>query len=276
MTVPLTDIKLSRVLTEFEAPPTTPLSAMLKGGAYVDNDVVGGTIPSSLPISLSDFAGSQPAGDLTLVDVSVLGDAGSVTVTGSGLSRSYIVDIARSAGLSDVACAGTLRVTFSIGNATTPQGFLMSGPGAALNGAYYDQFTTGSFDELVLSPGAYLAGATVVDGTRKSQAFVDSSGSSTMSASIGSPISDGFVSTSQEVTLSVTGSQFVLDFPLATSIHISTNDVPFGTGASVAGAMECTFNYNIRVKDGGVTIGTFPVTFDIRVGVSVSAQATGA
>lgn len=276
MTIPLTGIKLSRVLEEFNAPQTTPLSAMLKGGAYVDNDVVGGTIPSSLPISLSDFAGSQSAGYLVLVGATVLGDASAVTVTGSGLSRRYVVDIARSAGLSDVSCAGTLRVTFSIGNATEPQAFLMPGPGAAANGGYYDQFTTGDFSELILSPGAYLAGATVIDGQRKSQAFVDSTGSSTMSASIGAPIRDGFVSTSQEVAVTVTGQQFVLDFPLATSIHISTGDVPFGTGASVAGAMECTFNYNIRVKDGGVIIGAFPVTFDIRVGVTVSAQATGA
>lgn len=53
-----TPIELNEILTEFGAPERTPLSAMVRGGAYVPDDDISGEnsgIPTSTPIQLSDF-----------------------------------------------------------------------------------------------------------------------------------------------------------------------------------------------------------------------------
>lgn len=75
-------ISLAQVLAEFAAPATTPLGDMLKGGAYVPMDVVGGTIPEALPISLGNFLGSRAPTAITFLSASA--NAGSLTPTPSG------------------------------------------------------------------------------------------------------------------------------------------------------------------------------------------------
>lgn len=50
--------KLSDVCTEFLAPATTPLSAFLKGGAWVPDSAPNAGVPSALPIRLQQLVGA--------------------------------------------------------------------------------------------------------------------------------------------------------------------------------------------------------------------------
>lgn len=50
--------KLSDVCAEFLAPATTPLSAFVRGGAYVPNVAQNASVPTSVPINLSQLAGA--------------------------------------------------------------------------------------------------------------------------------------------------------------------------------------------------------------------------
>lgn len=51
-------VSLNTILEEFDAPPRTPLSALLAGGDYVPQDAFVG-VPESLPIAMSDFYGVE-------------------------------------------------------------------------------------------------------------------------------------------------------------------------------------------------------------------------
>lgn len=51
-------MSLNDILTEFDAPARTPLSALLAGGDYVPQDAFVG-VPESLPIAMSDFYGIE-------------------------------------------------------------------------------------------------------------------------------------------------------------------------------------------------------------------------
>lgn len=51
-------VSLNTILEEFDAPPRTPLSALLAGGDYVPQDAFAG-VPESLPIAMSDFYGVE-------------------------------------------------------------------------------------------------------------------------------------------------------------------------------------------------------------------------
>jgi len=50
--------KLSDVCAEFGAPATTPLSAFVRGGAWVPNTAANAGVPASLPINLAQLAGA--------------------------------------------------------------------------------------------------------------------------------------------------------------------------------------------------------------------------
>lgn len=50
--------RLTQVCSEFGAPATTRLSAFLRGGAWVPNTPANSSVPTSLPISLSQLAGA--------------------------------------------------------------------------------------------------------------------------------------------------------------------------------------------------------------------------
>lgn len=49
---------LTQVCAEFGAPSTTPLSAFVRGGAWVPNVAANNGVPTGLPISLSQLAGA--------------------------------------------------------------------------------------------------------------------------------------------------------------------------------------------------------------------------
>lgn len=59
MTLPTSPpLALTQVLAEFGAPAGTPLSAMVRGGAYVPNIPQNSNVPTAPPIELLDFLGA--------------------------------------------------------------------------------------------------------------------------------------------------------------------------------------------------------------------------
>lgn len=59
MTLPTSPpLTLTQVLAEFGAPAGTPLSAMVRGGAYVPNIPQNSNVPTAPPVELLDFLGA--------------------------------------------------------------------------------------------------------------------------------------------------------------------------------------------------------------------------
>lgn len=113
-------ISLAQVLAEFAAPATTPLGDMLKGGAYVPMEVVGGTIPEALPISLGNFLGARAPTLITFTGASA--NAGSLTVTPVGdtdatLSHVHTTSVGSGAQTSNVL----VTCNFSVMAPATPK-----------------------------------------------------------------------------------------------------------------------------------------------------------
>lgn len=82
------NLSLSQVRTEFGAPSNAPLSAFLRGGAYVPNTAANAGVPTALPIKLRDLLGASATPPLS---ASKSGDAsGSFVCTESpaGVSSS--------------------------------------------------------------------------------------------------------------------------------------------------------------------------------------------
>ena len=69
-------ITLAQICAEFGAPAGTPLSAFVRGGAYVSNTTPNAGVPTALPISLLDLLGARLAPPL-------IASAGPATVYGS-------------------------------------------------------------------------------------------------------------------------------------------------------------------------------------------------
>lgn len=63
------NLSLSQVRTEFGAPVTTPLSAFLRGGAWVPDTAANAGAPTALPISLRQLLGAS-----AIVNHSVMAD----------------------------------------------------------------------------------------------------------------------------------------------------------------------------------------------------------
>ena len=60
MALPTTgNLSLSQVRTEFSAPASTPLSAFLRGGAWVPDTTANAGVPAALPISLRQMLGAS-------------------------------------------------------------------------------------------------------------------------------------------------------------------------------------------------------------------------
>lgn len=60
MTLPTTgNLSLSQVRAEFGAPASTPLSAFVRGGAWVPNTAANSGVPAALPISLRQLLGAS-------------------------------------------------------------------------------------------------------------------------------------------------------------------------------------------------------------------------
>jgi hypothetical protein len=53
------NLSLSQVRTEFGAPSTAPLSAFVRGGAYVPNTAANAAVPTAPPIKLRDLLGAS-------------------------------------------------------------------------------------------------------------------------------------------------------------------------------------------------------------------------
>lgn len=60
MTLPVAKpISLTQIVAEFNAPAGTPLSAFVRGGAYVPDTVQNAGVPTAKPIALSDLLGAR-------------------------------------------------------------------------------------------------------------------------------------------------------------------------------------------------------------------------
>lgn len=74
---------MSSVYAEFGAPASTPLSAFLRGGAWVSNGPTANAgVPTALPISLSQLAGA--------IKQNLTASASPTTVTGSSATSGVI------------------------------------------------------------------------------------------------------------------------------------------------------------------------------------------
>lgn len=74
-------LDLQRVCSEFGAPATgTGLTAMVKGGAWVPNNVPGGSIPSAPPIGIQNFVGARHVARFSVDSSAILG-AVAMTIT---------------------------------------------------------------------------------------------------------------------------------------------------------------------------------------------------
>ena len=96
-------LSLTEVQTEFVAPLGTPLSAFLRGGAFVPDTPTNAGVPTVLPIALLDLLGSSvdPAGDLFDLFAQLASSGRSGYVDGSfgsitpDIYRTFFVDTCR-------------------------------------------------------------------------------------------------------------------------------------------------------------------------------------
>lgn len=113
-------LRLSDILAEFSAPAGTGLASLLKGGTLVPVDVVGGDIPTELPIAVSDFLGaiSPAAARITAIDA-LVGSVSSVSFAGATgeATLSHIT----AQGDETITKTASMRVSFIVDHATTPK-----------------------------------------------------------------------------------------------------------------------------------------------------------
>jgi hypothetical protein len=75
-------ITLLQIYTEFGAPVNTPLTQMVRGGAYVPNSAANAGVPLAPPIDLLDFLGATDTQvAMTVTNVSSVGASGPQTAT---------------------------------------------------------------------------------------------------------------------------------------------------------------------------------------------------
>lgn len=78
------NLSLSQIRTEFGAPGTAPLSAFVRGGAYVPNTAANAGVPTALPIKIRDLLGASSTPPLS---ASKSGDAsGFYDCTGTAVT----------------------------------------------------------------------------------------------------------------------------------------------------------------------------------------------
>jgi hypothetical protein len=122
VTVPQLPVRQTDVRAEFGGIPSTPLSAYIKGGAFVPVQTIA-PIPSVLPLNLAAFAGANYPAQLTFNQATV--DNGytiGTAVVAPDLSTATIV-LTRTKvvnGGSSFFEAGTLRLLFDISGAINP------------------------------------------------------------------------------------------------------------------------------------------------------------
>lgn len=107
-------IRMSEIYQEFGAPSGTPFSDMLKGGDYVGLDVIGGTIPETLPIAMSDFLGAVAPARVVVEEVT--GSGASNVVIGEGASVEFDLAHGAISGGSSVSTTVTVDVVLRLVN----------------------------------------------------------------------------------------------------------------------------------------------------------------
>lgn len=108
-------LKLSSIFTEFGAVAGTPFSEFLKGGGYVTSGVAA-DIPSSLPLSMSDFYGATAEPHITFVSASA--SAGTLTTTIASNSRDVRLDWTHATASSSgsISSSAIITLRYRLGN----------------------------------------------------------------------------------------------------------------------------------------------------------------
>ena len=116
-------IDLLQVYSEFGAPVGTPLTSMVRGGAYVPDTLANAGVPTAPPISVLDFLGASAAPAVTFGDYS----AGAFSLSPGDADAALIL-------LSN----GVVQRALNNGGAVNIGTWLPGG-----NGADFDIFVTG-------------------------------------------------------------------------------------------------------------------------------------
>lgn len=108
-------LKLSSIYSEFGAVAGTLFSQFVKGGDYVTSGVTA-DIPSSLPLSMSDFYGATAEPHITFV--SATASAGTLATTIAANSRDVRLDWTHASvsGSGEITSSATITVRYRLGN----------------------------------------------------------------------------------------------------------------------------------------------------------------
>jgi len=156
VTVPQLPVKQTDVRAEFGGIPSTPLSAYIKGGAFVPVQTIA-PIPSVLPLNLAAFAGANYPAQLvfdhaevtnafTLGTVVVAPDLSTATIV---LTRTKVVN-----GGSSWFEASDLRLLFNIVGAINPSVIIrLPATQPRDGGGYWKQISSSNFQKVVSPAG---------------------------------------------------------------------------------------------------------------------------
>jgi hypothetical protein len=141
-------ISLLQIYTEFGAPLNTPLSAMVRGGAWVPNTPQNVNVPTSLPISVLDFLGASASNaaagpQFTLTQVASIGSSNpqeAALIFAAGTNGAQLLTRTSPGGTTAWAADEWLRPGFSSADYeirwTTTDGELSVANG--VSGVWYD------------------------------------------------------------------------------------------------------------------------------------------
>ena len=256
MALPLVaPISLSQVATEFGAPAATPLSAFVKGGAYVVAGTPGGSIPVAPPISLSQFLGARHVATLTLASSSITGPfAISSVVPGANLAT-LVANLTGTLNNAHApaSMAGTLTLVCNIGNVPTPTADIRLPAGQPVVSpgfvATYGAYQMGPLQSTFVPAGSVSTSTTIPLGGQPPSVAVG--GNYYGGLSIGGVFPDGRPqAVSPGYGLPVVANQFTLTFPLSQLFGIATT----GTGKTwetvlAASKTSITFPLLITIYD---------------------------
>lgn len=117
---------MSSVYAEFGAPAGTPLSAFVRGGAWVPNTAANANVPASLPIRLSQLAGAVK---YVPVSLSLSKSGGTFTCSGTSCPASANVNIAAAASVNGGSGSISYSWAFVSGdNSITPNSTVVQNP----------------------------------------------------------------------------------------------------------------------------------------------------
>lgn len=269
-------LKLSTVLAEFGAPTNAPLTAMVKGGAYVSASTPGGTIPAAPPISIGQFVGSRRIATLTLFSSNVTGNYSINSITpGANL---VTINVALTAVVNNLhsptSASGTLSLVGLINFVPTATADIRLPPGqpsvpggtAGYVTTYGAGYRLGPVNSSFTPNSTGISLAIVIPAGGQPPFDQNSGGTYGMSFAVGGVIPDGRPG-NPVYALPLTASKFSLQFPILHTI----SGGPAGKAWQTDGANThaISFPLLVTVYDASGVNGTFPITVNLTIDSSV-------